>query len=43
MKKLIFAVIFMTITWSAFAQETILRKNAKGVLESVEFSAMISV
>ena len=39
MKKLIFAVIFMTITWSAFAQETILRKNAKGVLESVEFSA----
>lgn len=39
MEKLIFAVIFMTITWSAFAQETILRKNAKGVLESVEFSA----
>lgn len=39
MKKLIFAVILMTITWSAFAQETIFRKNAKGVLESVEFSA----
>ena len=39
MKKLILSVIFMTITWSVFAQETILRKNFKGVLESVEFSA----
>lgn len=39
MKKLILAVSLMTITWSAFAQETIFRKNAKGVLESVEFSA----
>ena len=38
MKKLIFAVIFMVIAWSGFAQETILRKNSKGVLESVEFS-----
>ncbi|MGI6048732.1 MAG: hypothetical protein ACOYEG_12145 [Petrimonas sp.] len=39
MKTLIFAVILMTITCSAFAQETILWKNAKEVLESVEFSA----
>jgi len=38
MKKLIFAAIFMVITWSGFAQETTLRKNSKGVLESVEFS-----
>ena len=38
MKKLIFSVILMTITWNVFAQETILRKNSKGVLESVEFS-----
>lgn len=39
MKKLILAVILMTITWNGVAQQTILRKNAKGVLESVEFSA----
>jgi|AGTN01.3.fsa_nt_gi Zinc metalloprotease (elastase) len=39
MKKLIFAVIFMAMAWSGFAQETILRKNSKGILESVEFSA----
>lgn len=38
MKKLIFTVIFMAIAWSGFAQETILRKNSKGVLESVEFT-----
>ena len=29
----------MAITWSTFAQKTILRKNSKGVLESIEFSA----
>lgn len=39
MKKLIFAAIFMVVAWSGFAQETILRKNSKGILESVEFSA----
>lgn len=39
MKKLIFAAIFMVMVGSAFAQETIFRKNSKGVLESVEFSA----
>jgi Zn-dependent metalloprotease len=39
MKKLIFSVILMTITWNVFAQETILRKSSKGDLESVEFSA----
>ena len=39
MKKLISAVILMAITWSTLAQKTILRKNSKGVLESIEFSA----
>ena len=39
MKKLISAVILMAITWNALAQKTILRKNSKGVLESIEFSA----
>ena len=39
MKKLVIAVFIMMITWSSFAQETILYKNANGVLESVEFSA----
>ncbi|MCK9292279.1 MAG: M4 family metallopeptidase, partial [Bacteroidales bacterium] len=37
MKKIIFAAILMVIAWSGFAQETIFRKNSKGVLESVEF------
>ncbi len=40
MKKLIFSVILLTITLNVFAQETILRKSSKGVLESVEFSAV---
>lgn len=39
MKKLIFSVILLTITLNVFAQETILRKSSKGVLESVEFFA----
>lgn len=39
MKKIIFIVITMAIIWNGFAQETILRKDPKGVLESVEFSA----
>lgn len=39
MRKLIFAAIFMVMVGSGFAQETILLKNSKGVLESVEFSA----
>ncbi|WP_139785088.1 hypothetical protein [Parabacteroides sp. Marseille-P3160] len=39
MRKLIFAAIFMVMVGSGLAQETILLKNSKGVLESVEFSA----
>ncbi len=38
MKKIVFTVICVIITWNILAQETIFRRNSKGVLESVEFS-----
>lgn len=38
MKKTLFIASFIIVAWSGVAQEAILQKNSKGVIESVEFS-----